>query len=129
MRCRAPRASRYLALTVALLLASCQAPSVKPTALPGADPGEGRRVIEAIGCGACHDIPGVAWPKGRTGPPLAGFAHRPLIAGALPNQPETLVIFLRDAPSLAPQTGMPPMPLTEQEARDVAAYLYTLDAR
>jgi dihydrodipicolinate synthase/N-acetylneuraminate lyase len=34
--------------------------------------------------------------------------------------------FMIDAPSMAPDTGMPPIPLTEEEARDVAAYLYTL---
>jgi len=28
---------------------------------------------------------------------------------------------------LLPDTGMPPMPLSEAEARDIAAYLYTLD--
>ncbi len=63
------------------------------------------------------------------GPPLDGFADRALIAGRFPNQPETLARFVRDAPSLSPQTGMPPMPLTEEEARHVAAYLYTLNAR
>lgn len=50
-----------------------------------------------------------------------------MIAGRLPNQPEVMATFVRDAPSLAPDTGMPSMPLTETEARDVAAYLYTLN--
>ena len=60
---------------------------------------------------------------------LAGFAGRGLIAGRLPNQPEILAAFVRDAPALVPDTNMPAMPLTEEESRDVAAYLYTLGAR
>ena len=52
-----------------------------------------------------------------------------MIAGRFPNQPEVLTAWLIDAPSLSPETGMPPMPLTGAEARDVAAWLYTLDER
>ena len=63
---------------------------------------------------------------GVIGGSLDRFAERPLIAGRLPNQPGTLVQWLRDAPSLSPETGMPPMPITDADARDVAAYLYTL---
>ena len=58
---------------------------------------------------------------------LGGFGARPLISGRLPNQPDVLVQWIINAPSLDPSTGMPPMPLTEHQARDVAAYLYTLD--
>ena len=82
-----------------------------------------------MGCGACHEIPGVRWPRGRVGPSLDGFARRALIGGQFPNRPDILGLWVRNAPALSPRTGMPPMPLSEQEARDVAAYLYTLDAR
>lgn len=92
--------------------------------MPGASAERGRIVIERLGCGSCHDIPGIAWPKGAVGPPLAGFANRALIAGRLPNRPDMLVPFLIDAPALAPGTAMPPMPMTTEEARDAAAWLY-----
>jgi cytochrome c1 len=95
--------------------------------VPGASADRGRAVIAAIGCGACHAIPGVPGPDGTVGPPLDGFARRSLIAGSLPNRPEVLVRFVADAPALLPETGMPDLPLSDQEARDVAAYLYTLD--
>lgn len=85
--------------------------------------------MDRVGCAACHVIPGIDWPQGVAGPSLEGFASRPMIAGRLPNQPGVLTAWLVDAPSLSPGTGMPPMPLTEAEARDVAAYLYTLDER
>lgn len=94
--------------------------------MPGADAGRGREIIARVGCGACHTIPGVSWPKGRVGPALAGFGSRPLIAGRSTNDPDTLAGFVRNAPAFAPGVGMPPMPLTDEEARDVAAYLYTL---
>jgi len=108
------------------VLGACADKSGLPRELAGADPAEGRRLIEHAACAACHEIPGVAWPQGRVGAPLAGFGKRPLIAGRLPNQPAVLVRWLMDAPSLAPDTGMPPQPLTPEEARHVAAYLYTL---
>ena len=114
----------------ALLLAcGCKPAVVEPQALAGADAGRGRAVIQRVACGACHVIPGVSWPQGRVGPSLDGFGGQALIAGRFPNEPETLARFVRNAPSLIPESGMPALPITEQEARDVAAYLYTLDAR
>ncbi|WP_374471656.1 c-type cytochrome [Phenylobacterium sp.] len=119
-----------LALTVSAgALAACSDTRVSPAPLAGGDPGRGRTVVAELGCGACHIVPGVSWPRGRVGPSLEGFGARSLIAGRYPNQPPVLIQWVRDAPSLSPRTGMPAIPMTEQEARDVAAYLYTLDAR
>lgn len=84
--------------------------------------------MERVGCGSCHFIPGV-WPEGRLGPSLDRFADQSLIGGRLPNRPEVLAGFLRDAPQWLPGTAMPAMPLTEQESRDAAAYLYALGDR
>lgn len=69
------------------------------------------------------------WPKGRVGPSLENFANGTLIAGKVPNRADLLIAYVRDAPAVVPGSGMPAMPLSEEEARDVAAYLYTLDAR
>ncbi|KAK0331033.1 hypothetical protein LTR94_030501, partial [Friedmanniomyces endolithicus] len=98
-----------------------------PRQVSQGDPAKGLTVVREVGCAACHNIPGVAWPKGRSGSNLAGFGARPMIAGRLPNQPDVLMAWLIDAPSLDPQTAMPALPLTKDQARDVAAYLYTLD--
>lgn len=117
------------ASSAALLLGACGEAADRPRAIAGADPARGLAVMERVGCAACHAVPGIDWPKGRAGPSLEGFAARPMIAGRLPNQPDVLTAWLIDAPLLAPETGMPPMPLTEAEARDVAAHLYTLDER
>lgn len=83
----------------------------------------GRIAIERVGCAACHEIPGIGWPKGRTGPSLASFDDVGVIAGALPNTPANLAAFVRNAPEAKPGSTMPPMPLTPAESRDVAAYL------
>jgi mono/diheme cytochrome c family protein len=92
----------------------------------GANPERGRLMIGKIGCGACHEIPGIRGARGIVGPSLARFGPRALIGGVVPNRPEQLVRWVRDAPSLAPNTGMPTLPLSEDEARDIAAYLYSL---
>ncbi|QZH74280.1 MAG: c-type cytochrome [Erythrobacter sp.] len=87
----------------------------------------GRLAIERVGCAACHEIPGIDWPQGSTGPSLQGFDDYGPIAGQLPNTPANLAAFVRNAPLAKPGSSMPAMPLTEAEARDVAAYLHGLD--
>ena len=95
--------------------------------MPLADPARGLRAIEREGCGACHTIDGLAWPQGKAASPLRGMTGRGLIAGTLPNRPDVLAAFVRDAPALVPGIAMPATTLTEREARDVAAYLYAVD--
>jgi hypothetical protein len=68
-------------------------------------------------------------PRGIVGPPLGGLARRPFIAGQLPNTPGALVAFLVNPPALVAGIGMPNVGLTIEDARDVAAYLYTLPAK
>jgi cytochrome c2 len=81
----------------------------------------------AHGCAGCHDIPGVRASRGIVGPPLVGFAGRSFIAGELPNKPDVLIAFLQNPPALVTRTGMPDTRLSLPEARDIAAYLYTLE--
>jgi len=119
-------AAAAAALSLPLGLCACADKSDAPRPIAGAEASRGLAVIERTGCAACHRVPGVDWPQGTVGGSLAGFADRSLIAGRFPNQPDVLVRWLRDAPSLSPETGMPPMPISDAEARDVAAYLYTL---
>ena len=60
------------------------------------------------------------------GPPLDHIASRAYIAGKFANNPETLIKWLQNPPSFDPNTTMPNMGVTEQDSRDIAAYLYTL---
>lgn len=111
-----------------LLLASgCKPPPDEQHHVPQADAARGLAAIRKAGCASCHTIPGIGWPKGQVGPKLNGFADQALIVGRLPNRPDLLAAFVRNAPAVVPGTTMPAMPLTEREARDVAAYLYALD--
>lgn len=92
--------------------------------MPSANPERGRIAIRQAGCGTCHEIPGVDWPRGRVGPGLHGLGARTLIAGRLPNRPDILSAYIRNAPELVPGSAMPAMPLSQAQARDIAAYLY-----
>ena len=90
------------------------------------DPKQGAILLSAHGCGGCHTIPGVSGADGTIGPPLTGYARRVYIAGKFPNQPDNLTRWIRDPQSIEPGTAMPNLPVNEAEARDMAAYLYTL---
>jgi cytochrome c1 len=87
----------------------------------------GRAAIERYECGACHVIPGIPSAVGKVGPSLDHYAQRPYVAGKFPNDPETLARWILDAPAMAPQTAMPSIAMSQQEARDAAAYLYESD--
>lgn len=119
-----PTAQTFLLLLMLLGAGACKPPPEQRQHMPQADAARGREVMSNVGCGSCHSIPGIGWPKGQIGPSLEDFASRGLIAGRLPNQPEILAAFVRNAPALIPDTTMPAMPITEEESRDVAAYLY-----
>lgn len=79
------------------------------------------------GCVSCHAIPGVAAPmESEVGPPLDRYGHRVYIVGRMPNTPANLVAWLRTPQQYEPGGVMPNLGVTERDARDIAAYLYTL---
>ncbi len=86
----------------------------------------GRDAMHQYACSACHDVPGLTGPRTRVGPPLDGFASRELVAGKLPRTPDNIVRWLRHTQQVKPGTAMPELGVTEQDARDMAAYLETL---
>jgi cytochrome c1 len=87
---------------------------------------QGQKVIAQYRCGSCHSIPGIRDADGVFGPPLVAMGRRSYIAGIFPNEPETLVRWIKSPESMKPKTAMPNLGLSDQEARDAAAYLYTL---
>ncbi|HEY0777279.1 MAG TPA: cytochrome c oxidase assembly protein [Gemmatirosa sp.] len=90
------------------------------------DPARGERAIRTYGCGSCHTIPGVRGADGMVGPPLTGWSKRTIIAGYVPNTPERLVQWIVMPQSVAPGNAMPNLGVTDGDARDIAAYLYSL---
>lgn len=117
----------WTAAAAALLLGGCGAGEAPAPVLAGADAGRGAALVGAYGCGSCHVVPGVRGARGVAGPPLDGWARRHFIAGALPNTPENLVRWIVEPGAIEPGTAMPDVGADEADARDMAAYLFTLD--
>jgi putative membrane protein len=114
------------AALAALLVAGCEYSWDEGYLERAAELERGRVATQRYGCGACHEISGIAGAIGRVGPPLTGFADRVYIAGYLPNEPDNLVGWIMNPSAFRNPTGMPVLGVTEREARDIAAYLYSL---
>jgi cytochrome c2 len=95
-------------------------------AATGGDPESGPGLIRHFGCGGCHVVPGVETAVGQVGPELGGLARRVYVGGVVTNTPDHLVGFIVDPKSIDPKSAMPRTGITPQQARDVAAYLYSL---
>lgn len=92
----------------------------------GGDAARGEVLMTRYGCGACHEIPGIAGARGTVGPPLHNLADRAYLAGVLSNTPGGLIRWLLNPPAHSPETAMPDLGLNEGEARHIAAFLMTL---
>ena len=86
----------------------------------------GQADIRKYGCNTCHEISGVPGARGLIGPPLDGIGQRYYIAGELANTPDNLMLWIEHPRQVEPHTAMPEMGVSEQDGRDIAAYLYTL---
>jgi cytochrome c1 len=107
------------AILAILLLAGC-------TGKSGPQSLRGKALVSAYGCVACHQIPGVAAATGLVGPSLKGVSRRTYLAGRLSNTPQNMVRWIRNPQQVDPETAMPEMNVTEQDANDLAQFLYTL---
>lgn len=86
----------------------------------------GEDLIREFGCGTCHQIPGIAGANGKVGPPLNNWAKRHYIAGALINTPKNLVPWIMNPQQVEPGTVMPNLGISEEQARDIARFLYSI---
>jgi mono/diheme cytochrome c family protein len=93
---------------------------------PAADSVRGKMALRQYACTACHHIPGLVGHHAPVGPPLDRIATRQYIAGMLANTPENMVRWLRAPQQVNPRTAMPNLNVSERDALDMAAYLYTL---
>jgi cytochrome c len=118
-----------LALLVAL--PACQVENPKQeqertaAQLTGGDPGRGRVAALHYGCASCHTIPGVPG-NANVGPPLDRVGGRVYIGGVLLNTPDNMRRWIKDPPAVDPLTAMPNLGVTDEDLKDIAAYLYTL---
>ena len=95
--------------------------------ITGGNPANGKETIRRYGCQGCHSIPGIREARGVVGPPLDHLALRVYLAGELPNTPENLMHWIQRPHEIHPHTAMPEMGVTDDDARNIAAYLYTLN--
>jgi len=116
--------------TAVLSYACSDAASRERTALSrltsGGDLLQGKQAIRNYGCQTCHTITGVPGARALVGPDLAGLRNRSYIAGQLPNTPENLMLWIQHPHAVNPRTVMPEMNVSEEDSRNIAAYLYSL---
>lgn len=96
------------------------------SSLTGGNPDKGESAIATYGCASCHTIPGIRGANALVGPPLTQLGSRSYIGGVLTNTPTHLMRWIQNPPGINPQTAMPNIGVTDPDARDIAAYLYTL---
>jgi cytochrome c len=90
------------------------------------DPRRGAELVKSYGCGGCHDIPGIANADGNVGPPLQRIGTRTYIAGFLQNSPDNMAFWIQEPQRVLPGNAMPRMNIPQKDARDIAAFMYTL---
>lgn len=106
-------------------LAACGKQGDAP-GIAGADAKVGKQLVEQYQCGSCHAIPDVPAARGTAGPGLEGFGRRSYIAGRFPNNADALTRWLVDPPAMKPGTLMPDLGVSQDDARHMAAFMYTL---
>jgi len=127
-RCMLASRLRHTWLPFALLslVSACHDVQDQASKLTGGDVERGNASIRKYGCGSCHTIPGVIGAHSKVGPDLSGFAGRAYIAGVLTNSPDNLITWIENPQAVDDKTAMPNMAVSARDARDIAAYLYTL---
>jgi cytochrome c len=89
-------------------------------------PDRGKVAIDHYGCASCHTIPGIRHANGLVGPSLDRIASRTYIAGVLQNTRSNMLRWIKDPPKVDDKTAMPNLRVSDEDARDIASFLYTL---
>ncbi len=106
---------------VSYLWAKSERPSYGPLPMQG-DPARGKQLFETIGCAGCH----INDPKAKRDEffPTINRLHGPnLVRTGSKVHPGWLYAWLKDPKQYFPDTNMPNLRLTDQEAADLAAWL------
>ena len=105
-----------------------------PVSLEGANAAHGRELVDQKGCGTCHQFTGVAPLEGAS--TLAAGEKETRSAVALAPDlryardfmgAAELVAWIQDPLSIKKDTLMAQVPMTPEEARDIAAYVLTTE--
>jgi cytochrome c oxidase assembly factor CtaG/cytochrome c551/c552 len=118
-----------LILVACVLLASACTSSrsvQEAETITGGNVTRGVAAIGKYGCGACHTIPGIQGATATVGPPLTQIAVRQYLGGHLVNSADHMIEWIQHPQAIDPKNAMPDLGVTDQDAADIAAYLYTL---
>jgi cytochrome c1 len=113
-------------LLLAFALCGCSEEPAKLAETVGGSPHKGKSAIDRYGCASCHTIPGIHGANATVGPPLDRIGSRTYIGGVIHNNSDNMLRWLKNPPGVDPMTAMPNLNITDSDARDIAAYLYTL---
>jgi len=94
--------------------------------LTGGTVDRGRAAFRKYGCGSCHEVHGEQTAQGSVGPSFHDFALQSYLPGGLTNSPANLMRWIEHPREVEPKTAMPELGVSERDARDLAAYLYTM---
>jgi heme/copper-type cytochrome/quinol oxidase subunit 1 len=95
------------------------------TLVTGGNPRVGQQLIARYGCGACHQIKGIARAESKVGPSLKDIRDSSYVGGVLPNSADNMMQWIMHPRAHSPNTAMPELGVTQSEARDIVAYLYS----
>ncbi|HEX4488642.1 MAG TPA: c-type cytochrome [Terriglobales bacterium] len=110
-----------------LVVAACSKSRLKEEErITGGDPVKGKEDIVRYGCPACHEIPDIPTARSRVGPSLRNIVAQQYLAGQLPNTPDNMARWIRTPQEIRTNSTMPDLGLSDEEARDITAYLYSL---
>jgi cytochrome c len=124
-------ASVFLFMT--LLLSACVETFnyERGASMTGGDPQAGKQKIVLHDCHSCHEIPGVTVNADRRGPSLKHWARQSSIIKKWPNTPDSLEDFLQHPERMLHGNGlkseMTMSSVKAGDAKDIAAYLYSID--
>ena len=127
-------AARRARLTLVLLAATATgaatgcgvSATTEAEAITGGNVTRGHSAINKYGCGSCHTIPRIPGATATVGPPLDRVGVRSYLGGHLINTPDNMIRWIQHPQAIDPKNAMPELGVTDQDAMDIAAYLYTL---
>lgn len=115
-----------MGLGLLAVAAGCSGDEPDIIEVEGGNPSTGEELVISYDCASCHYIPGFPESSGHDAPGLQLWPNRAFVAGAAPNRPENVIAFLMDPDGIQPGSRMPDLGITEEEARHIAAYLFTI---
>jgi putative membrane protein len=126
---RSPRARRATSIAAGLvaiaLTTGCDGSRATARRFTGGDVNAGAPRCARTDATRATRFPGVPSATATVGPPLAGLASLVYVAGAT-NPPDHLMRFIQHPRQVRAGTPMPESGVSERDARNIAAYLYTL---